>query len=117
MQRFIAVRVLQSLLAILVMSMIVFGLARLSGNPLDVMLPIEAMPEDYERLEKHWGLDKPFTTQYVIFIKKAVQGDFGQAALLHQLAARLGQFRLAGGQRGLGALDGELEVGVFQAYQ
>ncbi|CRS23415.1 hypothetical protein PAERUG_P48_London_17_VIM_2_01_13_05916 [Pseudomonas aeruginosa] len=40
-----------------------------------------------------------------------------QAALLHQLAARLGQFRLAGGQRGLGALDGELEVGVFQAYQ
>ena len=55
MQRFIAVRVLQSLLALVVMSMIVFGLARISGNPLDVMLPIEALPEDYERLEKHWG--------------------------------------------------------------
>ena len=79
MQRFIAVRVLQSLLAILVMSLIVFGLARLSGNPLDVMLPIEAMPEDYERLEKHWGLDKPLTTQYFIFITKALQGDFGQS--------------------------------------
>ena len=77
MQRFIAVRVLQSLLAILVMSMIVFGLARISGNPLDVMLPIEAEPEDYERLSKHWGLDKPLTTQYVIFVKKALQGDFG----------------------------------------
>jgi len=79
MQRFIAIRVLQSLLAILVMSMIVFGLARVSGNPLDVMLPIEAMPEDYERLEKYWGLDKPITTQYVIFIKNALQGDFGQS--------------------------------------
>jgi peptide/nickel transport system permease protein len=79
MQRFIAVRVLQSLLAILVMSLIVFGLARLSGNPLDVMLPIEALPEDYERLEKHWGLDKPVATQYVIFITKALQGDFGQS--------------------------------------
>ncbi|HYC47905.1 MAG TPA: ABC transporter permease [Burkholderiales bacterium] len=79
MQRFIAVRAFQSLLAILVMSLIVFGLARLSGNPLDVMLPIEAMPEDYERLEKHWGLDKPVTTQYLIFIKKALQGDFGQS--------------------------------------
>lgn len=79
MQRFIAVRVFQSLLAILVMSMIVFGLARVSGNPLDVMLPIEAMPEDYERLEKHWGLDKPVVTQYVIFIKKALQGDFGES--------------------------------------
>lgn len=79
MQRFIAVRVLQSLLAIFVMSLIVFGLARMSGNPLDVMLPIEAGPEDYERLEKHWGLDKPVATQYVIFIQKALQGDFGQS--------------------------------------
>jgi len=52
MQRFIAVRVLQSLVAILVMSLIVFGLARLSGNPLDVMLPIEAEAEDYDRLSK-----------------------------------------------------------------
>ena len=79
MQRFIAVRALQSLLAILVMSLIVFGLARLSGNPLDVMLPIEAVPEDYERLEKHWGLDKPLHEQYFIFITKALQGDFGQS--------------------------------------
>ena len=79
MQRFIAVRVLQSLLAILVISVIVFGLARLSGDPLDTMLPIEAGPEDYERLEKYWGLDKPLPTQYVIFVKKALQGDFGES--------------------------------------
>lgn len=79
MQRFIAVRVLQSLVAILVMSMIVFGLARISGNPIDVMLPIEAEKEDYERLEKHWGLDKPLHQQYFIFLKKALQGDFGQS--------------------------------------
>lgn len=79
MQRFIAVRVLQSLLALWVMSLIVFGLARISGNPLDVMLPIEALAEDYQRLEKHWGLDKPITTQYVTFLKNAVQGDFGNS--------------------------------------
>jgi len=79
MQRFIAVRVLQSLLAVLIMSVLVFGLARMSGDPLDVMLPIEAMPEDYERLSKYWGLDQPLTTQYAIFLKKAVQGDFGDS--------------------------------------
>jgi len=79
MQRFIAVRFLQSLLALWVMSLIVFGLARLSGNPLDTMLPIEALPEDYARLEQYWGLDKPITTQYVIFVKKAIQGDFGES--------------------------------------
>jgi peptide/nickel transport system permease protein len=79
MQRFIVVRALQSLLALLVMSMIVFGLARISGNPLDVMLPIEAEKEDYARLEKHWGLDRPLPVQYAIFVKKALQGDFGES--------------------------------------
>lgn len=79
MQRFIAVRVLQSLLALVVMSMIVFGLARISGNPIDVMLPIEAEKEDYARLEKHWGLDKPLHVQYYVFVKNALQGDFGQS--------------------------------------
>jgi peptide/nickel transport system permease protein len=79
MQRYIAVRVLQSLLAVLVMSVIVFGLARISGNPIDVMLPIEAEEEDYARLTKYWGLDKPLHQQYVVFVTKAIQGDFGQS--------------------------------------
>ena len=79
MQRFIAIRVLQSLLAIVVVSVIVFSLARLSGDPLDVMLPLEATEEDYARLSHYWGLDKPLVTQYVIFIEKALQGDFGQS--------------------------------------
>lgn len=79
MQRYIAVRVLQSLLAVLAMSVIVFALARISGNPLDVMLPIEAEQADYERLTKYWGLDRPLHEQYVIFVKKALQGDFGQS--------------------------------------
>jgi peptide/nickel transport system permease protein len=95
MQRFIAIRFLQSLLALWVMSIIVFGLARLSGNPLDVMLPIEALPEDYERLEKYWGLDKPVLEQYAIFIGKALQGDFGESlkyqgqSAMHLVAERL----------------------------
>src|SRR6185436_13055966 len=79
MQRFIAVRVFQSLLAIVVMSVIVFSLARLSGDPLDVMLPLEAVQEDYDRLSQYWGLDKPLPTQYLIFAKKALQGDFGES--------------------------------------
>jgi len=79
MQRYIAVRVLQSLVAILVMSMIVFGLARVSGNPLEVMLPLEAEQEDYDRLTKYWGLDKPLHQQYFTFVKKGLQGDFGES--------------------------------------
>jgi peptide/nickel transport system permease protein len=77
MQRYIARRVLHSLLAILAMSLIVFTLARVTGNPLDVMLPLEATREDYERVSRHWGLDRPLATQYVIFLGKAMGGDFG----------------------------------------
>jgi peptide/nickel transport system permease protein len=83
MQRYVARRVLHSLLAILAMSLIVFSLARITGNPLDVMLPLEAGPEDYARVSKHWGLDQPLTTQYFIFLGKAVQGDFGNSWKWH----------------------------------
>jgi peptide/nickel transport system permease protein len=79
MQRYIARRVLHSALAILAMSVIVFGLARVTGNPLDVMLPLEATREDYERVSKHWGLDRPLVTQYFIFLGKALGGDFGNS--------------------------------------
>jgi peptide/nickel transport system permease protein len=79
MQRFIARRALQSVLALLAMSVIVFGLARITGNPLDVMLPLEATREDYERVSKHWGLDQPLVTQYFIFLGKALGGDFGNS--------------------------------------
>ncbi|HEY7517243.1 MAG TPA: ABC transporter permease [Methylomirabilota bacterium] len=77
MQRYIAKRALHSLLAIWVMSLVVFTLARITGNPLDMMLPLEATAEDYERVSKYWGLDQPLPTQYVIFLGKALQGDFG----------------------------------------
>jgi peptide/nickel transport system permease protein len=83
MQRYLLRRVLQSLLAIWAMSLIVFSLARVTGNPLDVMLPLEAGPEDYERVAKHWGLDQPLHTQYFIFLGKAVRGDFGQSWKWH----------------------------------
>jgi peptide/nickel transport system permease protein len=79
MQRYIARRLLQSILTILVMSIIVFSLARVTGNPLDVLLPLEATPDDYERVAKHWGLDKPLYVQYLVFLGKALRGDFGMS--------------------------------------
>jgi peptide/nickel transport system permease protein len=79
MQRYIARRLLQSVLTILVMSIIVFSLARVTGNPLDVLLPLEATPEDYERVAQHWGLDKPLYVQYLVFLGKALRGDFGMS--------------------------------------
>jgi peptide/nickel transport system permease protein len=69
------------------MSLIVFSLARVTGNPLDVMLPLEAGPEEYERVSKHWGLDQPLYVQYAIFLSKAVRGDFGDSWKWHGYSA------------------------------
>lgn len=87
MQRYIAKRALQSLLALWVMSLIVFSLARVTGNPLDVMLPLEAGPEEYARVSKHWGLDRPLYVQYGVFLTKALQGDFGSSWKWHGYSA------------------------------
>jgi peptide/nickel transport system permease protein len=79
MQRFILVRFVQSVLALFVMSVIVFSLARVTGDPLDVLLPMEAGQEEHDRVAKHWGLDKPLYVQYFVFLSKAVRGDFGMS--------------------------------------
>jgi peptide/nickel transport system permease protein len=87
MQRYILRRFLQSLLALWVMSVIVFSLARFTGDPLDVLLPLEAGEGERERVAKHWGLDKPLfinlqnplDSQYLVFLGKALRGDFGNS--------------------------------------
>lgn len=79
MQRYITIRILQSVLALWVMSLIVFSLARVTGDPMNALLPMEADQEEYDRIAKHWGLDQPLPTQYWVFISKALQGDFGNS--------------------------------------
>ncbi|HYY15493.1 MAG TPA: ABC transporter permease [Gammaproteobacteria bacterium] len=77
MQRYIVRRFLQSLLALIILSVVVFLLARATGDPLHLILPMQASEEDYANARRVLGLDQPLPVQYWIFISKAVQGDFG----------------------------------------
>jgi peptide/nickel transport system permease protein len=79
MQRYLVFRFGQSIIALIGVSMLVFFLTRLSGNVLDLMLPIEATPEDFERVEKAWGLDKPIVVQYALYMKNVLRGDWGES--------------------------------------
>lgn len=88
MQRFIVVRVFHSLIALVAISIIVFGLARITGNPLDVLLPIEATQEDFDRVEQAWGLDKPLPLQYFKYVSNVLQGDFGDSFKWQDKTAR-----------------------------
>ncbi len=77
MQRYILIRLIQSVFTLIGVSIIVFSLARLSGNPLDVLLPDEADDETFERISELWGLNDPWYTQYFTFVKNASRGEFG----------------------------------------
>ena len=79
MQRYILIRVAQSVLTLLILTVIVFSLARIAGDPLDVLLPLEATVEDAERLRAEWGLDRPLYVQYFTFLGNALTGDFGES--------------------------------------
>lgn len=80
MQRYIISRIVQGLLTLWVISLIVFLATRLTGDPAAVLLAPEASSEeDYQRKKAQLGLDKPLTTQYGIYMKNAIRGDFGDS--------------------------------------
>ena len=75
--RFIVVRLLQSLAALAILSVVVFILARATGDPLHMILPMSATAEDYANARAYLGLDRPYLEQYLSFVSKAATGDFG----------------------------------------
>lgn len=85
--RFLLGRLTQIVLTILLLSLIVFGLARLSGDPVALMAPAEASQQDIDRLRASLGLDQPLVVQYWRFLASAVTGDFGTSIRWKEPAA------------------------------
>ncbi len=79
MQRFIIVRCFYALIVLFIVSIIVFTLARISGNPVDVFLPFDATDAQQLALERDLGLDQPLPIQYLKFVGNALRGDFGNS--------------------------------------
>jgi ABC-type dipeptide/oligopeptide/nickel transport system permease component len=59
--------------------MVVFALARASGDPVMLMAPAQASLEDIEALRQYLGLDKSLPEQYWVFLTNVVQGDLGES--------------------------------------
>lgn len=70
-------RLAQALAVLFGVSIVVFLLLRLSGDPTSLMLPLEATPEEREAMRRQLGLDEPIFLQYLDFVWRAVQGDLG----------------------------------------
>lgn len=86
MSRFIVRRLLQGLLLVCLVATVVFFLGRLTGNPVDLMLPEDATAEDRAALIKSLGLDGSLLQQYAIFVGNALHGDLGTSIRMRQPA-------------------------------
>src|SRR5439155_1424352 len=81
MWRYLIGRVLQTVLSMLVVISIVFFLTRLSGNPIHLLLDVNASERDQQILMHHLGLDKPLPVQYGLYVRNIFLGGFGHLIL------------------------------------
>jgi peptide/nickel transport system permease protein len=72
-------RFLQSLLVLLGVSFVVFGILFLTGDPALILLPPDAGIEDIAKFREQMGFNDPFLVQYGRFLAGALRGDFGQS--------------------------------------
>lgn len=79
MQRYIVMRIGQSLIALLILSMIIFALGRVTGDPVILLLPPDATQEAEDLLRRSLGLDQSWPVQYWKFISNAVRFEFGDS--------------------------------------
>src|SRR4029079_15277129 len=103
-----------------VVSIVVFALVRLSGDPIAIMAPPEASRADIARMRAYLGLDRSWASQYGTFISHALRGDFGTSVRFRRpamelIAERYGATLELGGLAVLIVIVVALPVGFYAA--
>ena len=89
MRRYILHRLWQGAVAVVGALLIVFVAQRLSGDPVALLLPMDATEADFEAMRSALGLDRPLPVQFVVFLRDALLGDFGHSYLWNMPAMDL----------------------------
>jgi ABC-type dipeptide/oligopeptide/nickel transport system permease component len=79
MGQFILRRTLYALISLFILSVTIFAIVRLTGDPVTMMAEPGARAEDLDRLRAEWGLDQPYPVQYLTFAKNVFMGDLGKS--------------------------------------
>ena len=120
MQRYIIRRACEAALALFVLSIIIFLMVRLTGDPALLMLPPDAGIEALEDLRASMGVDKPLIVQYGLFINDYAHGSFGDSLRSKTPVSELISDRLPNSIKLIGAafvivILISLPLGVFSA--
>jgi len=77
MLKFVIGRIAESVVTVWGIVTIVFIVSRLIGDPAVLLLPIASTEQQMIELREHLGLDRPIIIQYLEFLVRVCQGDFG----------------------------------------
>jgi peptide/nickel transport system permease protein len=77
MVRFLMRRLAATLLLVLMVSLLVFGLLERAPDPAEARAGVEATSEQVEQVRAELGLDRPAHTRYIDWLSHAVRGDLG----------------------------------------
>jgi peptide/nickel transport system permease protein len=79
MKSYLLRRAWQSILVLLGVSVVVFLILHLTGDPALLLLPPDATAEDVARFRQTMGFNDPVAVQYLRFLKGALRGSFGES--------------------------------------
>ncbi|MBB3545333.1 MULTISPECIES: ABC transporter permease [unclassified Rhizobium] len=89
MSAFLLSRILYAIAVIFGVSIAVFFLIRIGGDPSALFLPPEASAEEIARFRHLMGFDRSLGAQYLDFLGRALRGDFGMSLRYEQPAMQL----------------------------
>jgi peptide/nickel transport system permease protein len=79
MRRYLVARLAQTVLVVFLSLTAVFGMVRLTGDPVLLFMPMDIQAKDVNEFRERLGFNDPLAVQYVRFLAAAVRGDFGES--------------------------------------
>ena len=76
---FLGPKLLRALVAVWLVTTVVFVVMRLSGDPVPLLLPPDAPTSEIMRVRRELGLDRALPVQYAVFAGNVLRGDFGRS--------------------------------------
>lgn len=89
MARYIATRIVQLIPSLLGLSVILFILMRIGGDPVAHLVRPEASPEEVAAVRAAYGFDRPLAEQYLTSVSRILVGDFGDSVRFRSAAMPL----------------------------
>ena len=79
MRAYVASRLVQTALVVFLSLTAVFGMVRLSGDPVLLFMPMDIQAKDVNEFRERLGFNDPIAIQYGRFVAGALRGDFGES--------------------------------------